>query len=366
LVLGFVFGYAGNRSQFCAMGAVSDIVNIGDWSRMRMWLLAMAVAILGAAVLQLAGLIDVGKSIYATPNLLWLSHLVGGALFGVGMTLASGCGSRSLIRLGGGNLKSLIVLIVLAISAYMTLRGLFGVFRVRALDSVAVTLPAAQDLPSLAAAALGAGRPAMLALSALVFGAGLLYFVFRDRDFRTRSNVLGGLAIGLTVVAGWYLSGHIGYLAEDPETLEERFLATNSGRMESLSFVSPHAYLLELLMFWSDRSRVVTFGIAAVVGVVAGSFAWALQAKAFRLESFRDARDLLNHLAGGVLMGFGGVVALGCTIGQGLSGVSTLALGSILTFFAIVAGAVATMKYQYWRAEASVAGANAPISAQIR
>jgi uncharacterized membrane protein YedE/YeeE len=346
-----VFGLVGNKTQFCAMGAVSDVVNVGDWNRMRMWLLAIAVAVLGTAALQLAGLIDVSKTIYATPNLIWLSCIVGGFLFGVGMTLASGCGSRSLIRLGGGNLKSLVVLIVLAISAYMTLRGLFGVFRVWALDPVAIKLASGQDLPSMAAAAFGTSRSAALAVVTLVVAGGLLGFVFRRREFLAFDNLLGGIVMGLIIVGGWYLSGHIGYLAEDPSTLEERFVATNSGRMESLSFVSPQAYLLELLMFWSDKSRVVTFGIATALGVFAGSLAWALWSRSFRLESFRDAPDLVNHLVGGALMGFGGIVALGCTVGQGLSGVSTLALGSILTFFAIIAGAVATMKYQYWRLE---------------
>jgi uncharacterized membrane protein YedE/YeeE len=145
------------------------------------------------------------------------------------------------------------------------------------------------------------------------------------------------------------LSGHVGYLPEDPATLEEKFLATNSGRIESFSFVAPYAYLLELLMLWSDKSRTVTLGIAAVLGMFSGSLAWSLATRTFRLESFRDSADLINHLVGGALMGFGGVLALGCTIGQGISGVSTLALGSFLAFFSIVAGAAATMKVQYWR-----------------
>jgi uncharacterized protein len=151
------------------------------------------------------------------------------------------------------------------------------------------------------------------------------------------------------VVGGWYLSGHVGYVPEDPSTLEERFVATSSGRMESLSFVAPQAYLLELLMLWSDKSRVFNFTIAIVLGMVAGSFVWALATRSFRLESFRDAEDLISHIVGGALMGFGGVLGLGCTIGQGISGVSTLALGSFLAFFSIIAGAVATMKWQYSR-----------------
>jgi uncharacterized membrane protein YedE/YeeE len=344
-----VFGFVGNATHFCTMGAVSDVVSMGDWNRMRMWLLAMAVAILGAAAFQAAGWIDVTKSIYTTPNFTWLSYVVGGLLFGAGMTLGSGCGSRTLMRIGTGNLKSLVVFLMLALFAYMTLRGVLGVLRVSTLDAVTVRLPVHQDLPSLAAAVLGTERGHVAAALAMVVGGALLVFVFMKRTFWSPANILGGTVIGFTVLGGWYLSGHLGYLAEDPSTLEEKFVATNSGRMESLSFVAPQAYLLELLLLWSDKSRVVTFGIAAVLGIFTGSLAWALATKSFRLESFRDAEDLIRHMAGGALMGFGGVVALGCTIGQGLSGVSTLALGSIMAFFSIVAGAALTMKYQYWR-----------------
>ena len=347
--LAFVFGAVGNKTHFCTMGAVSDVVNMGDWNRMRMWLLAIAVATAGASALQLAGLIDLSKTIYTAPRFTWLSAILGGLLFGIGMTLGSGCGSKTLIRIGTGNLKSLVVAIVLAITAYMTLKGILGVFRVSAIDSVGATLAGPQDLPSLLAGPLGFDRKTVLAALGLAIAGGLTAFVFKAREFRTFDNVLGGVVVGLVVVGGWFLSGHVGYLAEDPVTLEEKFFATNSGRMESFSFVAPQAYTLELLMLWSDKSRVMTFGIASVLGMFAGSLAWSLATKSFRLESFRDAGDLINHLAGGALMGFGGVLALGCTIGQGVSGVSTLALGSFLAFFSIVAGAAITMKIQYWR-----------------
>lgn len=346
--LALVFGAVANKTNFCTMGAVSDVVNMGDWNRMRMWLLAIAVAILGTTGLQLSGAIDVAKSIYTTPNVSWLSYILGGFLFGVGMTLASGCGSKTLIRIGGGNLKSFVVFLMLAISAYMTLKGLFGVFRATAIDPVAFSLPTRQDLPSLLARSLGTERKTMLAAAAGILGAGMIAFVFSRREFRTFDNVLGGTVVGLIVVAGWYLSGYLGYLAEDPNSLEEKFFATNTGRMESMSFVSPLAYLLELLLLWSDKSRVMTFGIASALGVAAGSLVYAVATRSFRLEGFRDAQDLINHLVGGALMGFGGVLALGCTIGQGLTGISTLALGSFLAWFSIIAGAAVTMKIQYW------------------
>jgi len=347
--LAFLFGAVANKTHFCTMGAVSDVVNMGDWNRMRMWLLAIAVATAGASAMHLAGWVDLSKTIYTSPRFTWLSYIAGGLLFGIGMTLGSGCGSKTLIRIGSGNLKSLVVAIVLAITAYMTLKGILAVFRVAALDSVGATFSGPQDLPSLLAPVFGIGkRPALAALGVAIAG-GLLAFVFKAREFRTFDNVLGGAVAGLVVVGAWYLSGHVGHLPEDPATLEEKFLATNSGRMESFSFVAPQAYFLELLMLWSDKSRVMTLGVAAVLGMVSGSLAWSLATRTFRLESFRDSADLINHLAGGALMGFGGVLALGCTIGQGISGVSTLALGSFLAFFSIVAGAAATMKFQYWR-----------------
>lgn len=347
LAVSFVFGVVANRTHFCTMGAISDILVMDNWNRMRMWMMALGIAILGTSGLQLAGLIDVSKSIYTVPNFTWLSYVIGGLLFGAGMTLASGCGSKTLLRIGTGNLKSLVVAIVMAITAYMTLRGILAVPRVSVLDAVAVKLPMAQDLPTLLSGGTGIDRATVLMASALVLGGGLLVFALRSREFRSFDNLLGALVAGLAIVAGWYLSGSIGHLAEDPQTLEEKFYATNSGRMESLTFVAPLAYSLELLMLWTDKSRVVTLGIATTIGLSAGAFVHAVATRSFRLESFRDARDLINHLAGGAMMGFGGVLALGCTIGQGLSGMSTLALGSMLALASIIAGSVVTLKWQY-------------------
>ncbi len=351
-VLGFVFGAVGNRAGFCTMGAVADIVTFGDWRRMRMWMLAIAVAIAGSTALQSAGLIDLGKSIYTGPRVAWLSAIVGGLLFGIGMTLASGCGAKTLIRIGGGNMKSLVVLVFTAVSAFMTLKGLFAVWRVNALDAVrfdVATLGAAtSDLPALGAA-LGLGAPAKAwvgyAVAALI-GA----WVFRSRKFRGSGKMIAAsVVIGAVIVGGWYVTGHLGYVAEDPQTLEEKFVATYSGRAESFSFIGPLANLLEWLVLWTDQSRTLTFGIAAVLGVAAGSAAVARRSRSFRWEGFASVGDLGNHIVGGILMGFGGVTALGCTIGQGLSGVSTLALGSFVALASIIAGSVLALRYHDWR-----------------
>ncbi len=352
-VLAFIFGAVANRTNFCTMGAVSDVVNMGSWGRMRMWLLAIAVAILGTHALQLAGLIDLTKSFYVRPNVTWLSYALGGFLFGVGMTLGSGCGSKTLVRLGGGNLKSLVVFTFLGIAAYMTLKGLFAIWRTRWIDPVATDLSTRnlprQDLPTLISAWTGANLPMVELVVAAAIAAALLVFVFKDREFRTSfDHVLGGTVVGLVIVGGWYVTGHLGY-AENPATLEDTFFGTNSRTIESLSFVAPVAYTLELLMLWSDRSLGPTFGIGATAGIIAGSFAYAMASKTFRWEGLAGAEDTANHVVGGLLMGFGGVLALGCTIGQGLTGFSTLAIGSILAFLAIVAGSALTMRYQYWR-----------------
>src|SRR4029077_8697328 len=216
----------------------------------------------------------------------WLSHVVGGFLFGFGMTLASGCGSKTLIRAGAGNLKSVIVMLFLAAAAYMTLKGVFAPWRANGLDTVRWDSGAsASDLPSLAVAA-GLAQAVRMWLPLLIAGA-LAVFIFANRDFRTTPElIIGGIVVGAVIVGGGYVSGHLGYLAEDPQTLQEKFVATDSGRMESYSFVAPVAYLLELLVLWTDSSRVLTFGIAGVLGMIAGSAAMALATRTFRWEGF--------------------------------------------------------------------------------
>lgn len=347
--LGVAFGVVAQRCRFCTMGAIADVFSLGDWRRMGMWCLAIAVAVFGSAGLHLTGQIDLGKSIYRSPNVLWLSHLVGGFCFGFGMVLASGCAARTLVRIGSGSVKAVVVFIVLGLVAYMTLQGVLGVFRVRVLEQFAVHLAGDQSLPTLLGGFGLAPTTAQL-ISALTIGGGLLAVVFLQRNPLAIEQIVGGVGVGLLVVGGWYVSGHLGFLAEDPETLQEAFIATHSGKMESLSFVAPQAHLLDLLMLWSDSSRQLSFGVASALGVIVGSLSYALVCHSFRWEGFCSLEDTANHLLGAALMGFGGVVATGCTIGQGVVGVSTLALGSLLTLVAIVAGALLALQYQYRRA----------------
>lgn len=357
LALGVAFGAVANKTNFCTMGAISDIVNMSHWGRMRMWLLAIAVAIVGTTALGASGLVDLSKAVTQRPVLTWLSLLVGGLTFGVGMTMAGGCANKNLVRVGGGSLRSVVVLVFMGIAAYMTMRGLFGQWRASWLDPVAINLGDAgwadQGLGTALARVTGMAPGTALWTVAAVLAGVLAVFAFKDARFRgNTAQWLGGVAIGLIVVAGWYVTGHLGY-GEHPETMEQVFFATNTRALESMSFVGPTAWSLELLLLWTDSSLHLSFGVATLIGVVAGSAAVALLTGKFRWEGFASFTDLRQQLIGAVLMGFGGVTALGCTVGQGLSGISTLAIGSFIAVAGIVAGSAAWLKYTLWREENS-------------
>mgnify|MGYP006280903961 CR=1 FL=1 len=351
--LSLVFGAIAQRTHFCTMGAVSDIVNIGDWSRMRMWALAIGVAMLGFNLMVAFGWIDSGKTFYTQARVPWLSLSLGGLMFGLGMVLASGCGSKTLVRIGGGNLKSLVVFAVLAIAALMAMRGVVGVARVQWLDTVSNTLATTSDVPSLLAQATGAAKVDTALWSGVLIGGGLILWSVLRAEGRSVDNLLGGLGIGALTVGLWWVSGVKGFVAEHPETLEAVYLATNSRGMESFTFVGPLGYVIDWLTYFSDKSKVVTLGIITVPGVILGSAVVSLATGQFRWESFRGTEDLVNHLVGAVLMGIGGITALGCTVGQGLSGLSTLAVGSFVAVAFIVVGAVLGLRYQTWRIEQS-------------
>lgn len=349
--IGLAFGAVAQVTRFCTMGALADAMSFGDLTRLRMWVWAVLVALLGTqALVGLAGL-DLSSSIYTGRRLSWLAQGLGGLMFGVGMVLASGCASRALVRVAGGNLKALVVLLVVALSAQMTLRGVFALPRVEGLEPVAWLLAGPQDLPSWLARALGVetGRLRWL-LCALLAGA-LLAWLLRSREFRRAEPLLGGFVIGALVVAAWWVTGTLGFLPEHPETLEPAWLATDSGRPQALSFVAPTANTLDLLTLWSDSGTTLSFGIATVIGTVLGSLVATLLRREFRWEGFRNASDMGLHLGGATLMGVGGVTALGCSIGQGISGLAVLSAGSLIAVAGIVAGALGALRWQAWRIE---------------
>ena len=353
-ILSLLFGAVAQRTHFCTMGAISDIVNMSDWTRMRQWGMAVGVAMIGFYTLAVSGVIDPAKTLYASNRFIWLSALSGGLLFGFGMVLASGCGSKTLVRIGGGNLKSVVVFVVMGIAAFATLKGITAVLRVATVDRVAIDFASNAALPNWLGTAVGISTAGAGLILALVLGLGLIIWALLGRDFVRFDNLLAGLGLGAIIAAMWWVSGRLGYVAEHPDTLQEAFLATNSGRMEALSFVSPVAYTIDWLMFFSDKAKVLTLGIVSVFGVVVGSAVYAIATRSFRWEGFAGAEDTANHLVGAVLMGVGGVAAMGCTVGQGLSGLSTLSATSFVAVSAIIAGAVAALRYQMWRLEHSI------------
>jgi len=352
-----VLGAIVNKTNFCTMGAVSDWVNIGDSGRMRAWLFAMAIAIAGVIAMELAGIINLsGETFppYRTASFGWLRYLAGGALFGIGMTLASGCGNKTLVRVGAGNLKSLVVLVIAAIMAYLMLwtpfyEKLFHPWVSATTINLAQHGMSTQELGTVISGMFGF-QPSR-ALNAAIGGAlalGLLVYVFRSADFRgSFDNILGGAAVGLAVLAGWYITG--GTLGQAwKEYADFATQVPSRVQVQSYTFISPMGDTVRYLMS-PGKLTLINFGVVALAGVIAGSFVYALIAKSFRIEWFVSIKDFANHAVGGVLMGVGGVLSMGCTVGQAITGMSTVAIGSMLTFLAIVIGAAGAMKYQYWR-----------------
>ena len=339
--IGALFGAVANKTNFCTMGAVSDWVNIGSKDRFRAWLLAIGIAILGTQLMHALGVVDLGQAMYLTPNFSWLGYITGGLLFGIGMTLASGCGQRTLVRVGGGNLKSLVVMLLLGLTAYMTMRGLLALVRVNVVEVTNLNLADSgignQGIGTIVAAVIGMDDAVVLnRIVAILLGGGLVVFAFMARSFRRSvDNILAGVVIGLIIPAGWYVTGVVGF--DDFEPV----------RFESYTFVGPTGQSLMYLLTFTGST--ISFGVAAVFGVIPGSFIYAVASRRFAIETFTDRSDMLRHIAGGIAMGFGGVLALGCTIGQGISGMSTLALGSVLTLVSIVFGSALTMKIEYHR-----------------
>jgi len=348
--LAFALGALLQTSRFCTMGAISDWVLMQESTRLRQWAVAAAVSILGFAAMQSSGWISASNTIYASPKLLWLSALVGGFSFGVGMVLASGCSSQTLVRLGGGNLKSLIVLLVMAVFALATWRGLLGVWRVNTLEAVVAPAQGLGFAGEWWAQRSGHSVPVASAASAACAAGALLLWAGQDRDFRWSAAMWCGVGVGVLVTAMWWVTGVFGHGLEHPETLEEFYTATASGRMESFSFTLPMAQWLDAFLYFSDGTKKLSVGMVSTLGLLLGSLTLALWRGTFRWESFTHRQDLLRHVVGGALMGLGGVIAMGCTMGQGLSGVSTLSFMSILTLLSMGLGAWASLKWQLSRA----------------
>lgn len=323
---GVVLGFAGLRTNFCVMGAVTDIALMRDWRRFRAWLLAIAVALATTETLVLAGLAHVEASAPAAPSFGWLAAAVGGLGFGFGMVLAGGCGQRNLVRLGAGSVKALVVVVVMAGFAHLAISGALAPARLwlmAAANPLPVLGVASQDLSVLLTPP---GEPAAGVRTALAYGAALLlaWLCVKDATFRASArDVAAGVVIGILVAFGWAMTA-------------------GSDAPESLNFAVPLGDAAALALGEGGRAG---FALMAVPGVVLGAFLAVAWPWRLRLELFADARDAAHTVAGAALMGLGGAMALGCTIGQGITGVSTLAAASIITWAAIVGGALLGVRY---------------------
>jgi uncharacterized protein len=350
-----VVGAVVNKTNFCTMGAVSDWVSMNDTSRLRAWLLAIAIALGGVLLLEAGGyaqLVETTFPPYRSVNFAWLRYILGGLLFGFGMVLASGCGNKTLIRIGGGNLKSVVVLVIAAIMSYAMLwTDFYGIVFDSWISPLTINLGRygirSQELGAIVAGLAGtANAPAIhLALGGAIV-LGLLAFVLGSAEFRrNRDHVLAGIVVGLAVVGGWYLTGgKIGQAWKDWAEMADA--VPSRVQVQSLTFISPMGDTVRYLTE-PGNLYLINFGIAALVGVLVGSWLYSAISGTFQVEWFPSVKDFATHVVGAVLIGVGGVLAMGCTIGQGITGVSTLALGSILALVSIIAGAVLAMKLHY-------------------
>jgi uncharacterized membrane protein YedE/YeeE len=337
--LAIIFGFVAAKTNFCTMGAVSDLVNIGSKGRLGAWFFAAGVAILGAQYLSLQDMVALDDTMYLSTNFALFGYIIGGFLFGIGMTLGAGCGQRNLVRVGGGNLKSVVVVIIMGITAYMTMRGLLAIVRIDVVEQGNLNLAdmgmETQSLAQLVSAVFGIQHGYTLKLvMALLVGLGLILYAIKQEEFRTSfDNILAGVVIGSSVVAAWYITGVIGYDDFDPVA------------PQGLTFVGPTGNTISYLMTFTGAE--INFGIAVTFGMILGSFAYAISTGNFRIETFNSKGEMQAQMIGAVMMGFGGVISFGCTIGQGVSGMSTLAMGSFITLAMIFFGSALTMKVQY-------------------
>jgi len=359
--IAFIMGAVVNKTNFCTMGAVSDMVNIGDMGRMRSWLFAMAVAILGLTIIEMIGLVDLDameskdlRPPYRMASFDWVRYILGGLMFGVGMTLASGCANKTLVRIGGGNIKSVFVLIVASFFAYlMQFTAFYEVMfyswvNLLSVDLILYDIPH-QDLGNIASAVTGIKNPINLRMAiGGIIASGLLIFAFKSAGFRSNfDNILGGFIVGASVVAAWYVTGGSMGMEwlDEVSMMDEPPFGVGT---QAFSFVNPMSDTFNWTLN-KGSYHFLTFGVVALLGVIAGSFVYSVSCKKFRIEWFSSLRDFVYHTLGAVLMGVGGILALGCTIGQGITGISTLALGSFMALFSIVFGSALTMKIQYYK-----------------
>lgn len=325
LLVGTVLGIVARRYRFCTLAAVERHWYANDSKGLRSWVLAAAVALLLTQTMVLLGLVQVDQSFYLYPRFSLLGAIVGGIMFGLGMALVGTCGFGAMVRIGTGSLQSLIVTIVIGITALSTQRGLFGSIREQAIEPMAIQLDqiGSQSLPDVLTHLLGVPMHWPTAIICTLL---LLVWVFKDKQFRASyEGIVSGSLIGACVAMGWLCTAYLSNQLYTPVQLE------------SASFVLPPGQLIQLFAF--GNSATADYGVGLIVGVILGSLCVSLKMRDARWEACDDARELRRHLGGAVMMGIGGVLAAGCTIGQGVSALSVMAISAPVVFLSMLLGA---------------------------
>jgi uncharacterized membrane protein YedE/YeeE len=325
LLAGAAMGYVARRWRLCALSALERWWYAGDATALRAWVLAMAVAMALTQAMVLTGAVDLSTTFYLSALFPLTGAVLGGLMFGVGMALVGSCGFSALVRLGGGSLKAAVVLMIMGLSALAAQKGIVAHGRILVVDDLAVDLSHAgdQSLGALVSAALGADLRAPVAF-ALV--ASLFAWVLRSPVFRARRGLmLAGSVIGVAIASGWAVTSFVAENSFTPVQIEAGSFAVPLG--DTIMQVIAHTGALP------------DYGVGVVAGVALGAAVAAWGAHDLRWEACDDARELGRHMAGAALMGVGGVFAMGCTIGQGVTAASTLAISAPIVMASMALGA---------------------------
>ncbi|MDJ0627337.1 MAG: YeeE/YedE family protein [Rhodobacter sp.] len=317
---GVLLGLAARLGRFCTLGAIEDFLYQGSSLRLRMWGIAIASAIIGSFALIGAGWLPVEKTLYLSQGWYPVASVAGGLLFGYGMALAGNCGFGALARLGGGDLRAFVIVVVMGFSAYVTLSGPLASLRVWLFP------PAEAAAPQSVAYLLGAASGLSPVVIGLATGAFLMIGALASRPLLAKpAAVFWSLVVGLAVVSGWAGSAWLANASFDAVPVS------------SHSFSAPIGETMLYAM--TSSGNALSFGVGSVTGVCFGAFIGSLIKGHFRWEACEDPRELRRQIFGAGLMGVGAVLAVGCTVGQGISAFSLLAFSAPVTFLAIVAGA---------------------------
>ena len=318
---GLLLGLAARLGRFCTMGAIEDILYGNSALRLRMWGVAIGVATIGSFALMATSLLDPSQTIYLRDTWNPLASVLGGLLFGYGMALAGTCGFGALARFGGGDLRSFVIILVMGISAYITLSGPLAQLRILLFENYGLSVN-----PSGIAGSISQATGGAVWLYGMVIGTAILAFSCASSEVRRApASVFWGALVGLAVVSGW--AGTYWIATKGFDALP----------VESHTFASPLGETVLYLMTSSGGG--LSFGIGSVTGVLAGALTGSLFKGHFRWEACEDPRELRRQILGALAMGVGAVVAFGCTIGQGISAFSVLSISAPVTFAAIFAGA---------------------------